>query len=705
MTMSNATLALAILFFWTAVDQALAETSQNLVELIGETTVDELTLTFAEGPATRFSNTVIGRTHQQTPLTTFRGYQYVTYFDNERRVCLGRRKLPSGPWDIIRFDDHRFESNDSHNAAVIGICERDGTIHMAFDHHASQLNYRVSKLGAAHNPEKTDWSTDLFGPVLHTLGSVKPAERVTYPRFFRSPDGNLMLFYRGVTSGNGDGMIEEYDGEKHDWTPGLGRFIARDIGTYSAGGDTSSARCPYMNSLSYAGGRLHASWVWRDLFERTHPRNQHDICYIYSDDRGRTWHNSAGELIGRTRDNPVHLDSPGIVVVPIPCGSDLANSNTHYAYADGSFHIVLRHRAEGTSDGTYHHYWRNVAGVWSGEALSFSGDRPKLVGTQDGSLVLVYTNENELLLAKGTPSPQKSHWVWTPIDLPNRQSNYGDAVLDFERWQEDGTLSIYSQEEPLKAIRTKRPEPIDGFPSPLHVVDYRLTNSEDREQPSDFVSLFDGVSLRGWIGDKRYWSVRDGALVGEITPETLVKKNRFLIYEGEIPADFEFIAECRISQHGNSGINYRSELVEGIEFHALRGYQCDIDGQNRYTGSNYEERGRTTLASIGEDVILPPTKDADKSKYVKRNRWTAGVRRGLIATENHLKKCIKNGEWNEVRISAKGNQLEHYINGRLMSRVTDNDRANRRLQGRLGVQVHVGPPMIFEYRNLRMRPL
>ncbi len=224
-------------------------------------------------------------------------------------------------------------------------------------------------------------------------------------------------------------------------------------------------------------------------------------------------------------------------------------------------------------------------------------------------------------------------------------------------------------------------------------------------EDSDFVSLFDGESLSGWIGDKPFWSVRDGVMVGEITPKTKITKNRFLIYQGKIPADFELVAEYRISQHGNSGINYRSELVEGIDFYALRGYQCDIDGQNRYTGSNYEERGRTTLASIGESVMLPSIEEVDKSKFIQRNRWTAGVRQSLIAPESRLRENIKEGEWNLVRIVAKGNILEHYINGQLMSKVIDKDEANRRLQGRLGVQVHVGPPMTIEYRKLCVRPL
>ena len=77
----------------------LAETAK----LIQTTTVDENALTFAAGPAARFASTVNGRSHQQTPLTTYRGYQYVTSVNARRRICLGRRKLPSGSWKVVQF--------------------------------------------------------------------------------------------------------------------------------------------------------------------------------------------------------------------------------------------------------------------------------------------------------------------------------------------------------------------------------------------------------------------------------------------------------------------------------------------------------------------------------------------------------------------------------------------------------------------------
>ncbi len=70
-----------------------------------------------------------------------------------------------------------------------------------------------------------------------------------------------------------------------------------------------------------------------------------------------------------------------------------------------------------------------------------------------------------------------------------------------------------------------------------------------------------------------------------------------------------------------------------------------------------------------------------------------------------LKSHIKSGDWNEVHLVIKGNRLQHFVNGVLMSDVTDNDTANRKMKGLLGVQVHVGPPMKVEYRNIRLKKL
>jgi hypothetical protein len=224
----------------------------------------------------------------------------------------------------------------------------------------------------------------------------------------------------------------------------------------------------------------------------------------------------------------------------------------------------------------------------------------------------------------------------------------------------------------------------------------------------EFISIFDGKSLYNWEGDTTYWRVEDGALIGEVKPGNLLQQNSFIIWKGGEPADFELKGEYKISTNGNSGINYRSERVANIPF-ALKGYQADIDGQNWYTGQNYEERKRTTLAYISQKTIINPctysNQPHDVSRKVKNNAWTCVSVAASLGSADSLKKSIKSNDWNSFHLIVKGNRLLHYINGVLMSDVTDNDPINRTAKGLIGVQVHVGPTMKVQYRNLQLKEL
>jgi len=230
-------------------------------------------------------------------------------------------------------------------------------------------------------------------------------------------------------------------------------------------------------------------------------------------------------------------------------------------------------------------------------------------------------------------------------------------------------------------------------------------NTAMAQRKSDgFVKIFDGKTLKGWEGDPKYWRVENGNLTGEITADKLLKSNTFVIWRGGHPADFELILEYRISAEGNSGINYRSEQLSEPPF-ALKGYQADIDGKNRYTGQNYEERGRTTLAYRGQKVTVtsPDEPSAPVRDNVKNNAWLHTVVDESLGNIDSLRTFIKSEDWNECHLVVKGNRLQHYINGVLMSDVTDNDAVNRKMEGLIGVQVHVGPPMKVEYRNIRIK--
>lgn len=230
---------------------------------------------------------------------------------------------------------------------------------------------------------------------------------------------------------------------------------------------------------------------------------------------------------------------------------------------------------------------------------------------------------------------------------------------------------------------------------------------QNKKTDDGFISIFDGKSLNGWKGDSLYWRVENGILTGEITPETILSRNSFLVWQNGAPENFELKLEYRISQDGNSGINYRSEEIPDLP-HALRGYQFDIDGKNNYTGQNYEERRRTTLAYQGQTVVLNPLPDSlsklPVSDLVRSNSWTEAEIIEL-ADVAELRSHIKNNDWNSCHLIVNGNNMKHILNGVLMSEVTDNDLLHGRRRGLIGVQVHVGPPMKVEFRNIRLKTL
>lgn len=239
-------------------------------------------------------------------------------------------------------------------------------------------------------------------------------------------------------------------------------------------------------------------------------------------------------------------------------------------------------------------------------------------------------------------------------------------------------------------------------------------SSKDRtlETPAastdSFVQIFDGKTLNGWYGDPSYWSVENGILTGSVTPETPLKTNTFLVWEGGEPDDFELKLEFRIAESGNSGVNYRSETIDSIPY-ALRGYQADIDGKIRYTGQNYEERKRATLAYRGEKVIISSQNNPDTlgslRANVQNNCWQSREVISKLGESDSLKTKIKFEDWNELHLIVEGNRMRHYVNGILMSDVQDEDPINRKMSGKLGMQVHVGPPMKVAYQNIRLKNL
>jgi Domain of Unknown Function (DUF1080) len=209
-------------------------------------------------------------------------------------------------------------------------------------------------------------------------------------------------------------------------------------------------------------------------------------------------------------------------------------------------------------------------------------------------------------------------------------------------------------------------------------------------EETGFKPIFDGRSMSGWDGDPKFWRVEDGALIGQTLTDKQPDQNTFLIWRGGSPADFELKLQFKLTGY-NSGIQFRSIELPDIKW-AMKGYQADMDGQQQYTGQIYEERGRGFLAMRG------------MFSYIGEGKKAAQVS-SLGATGDELKSIIKSDDWNDLGLICRGNVIIQMLNGRVTSMLIDDDTAGRKMDGLLGIQVHKGPPMKIEVKNIRLKNL
>jgi hypothetical protein len=209
------------------------------------------------------------------------------------------------------------------------------------------------------------------------------------------------------------------------------------------------------------------------------------------------------------------------------------------------------------------------------------------------------------------------------------------------------------------------------------------------EPEKGFKPLFDGKTLKGWSGDPALWSVKDGAIVGQTTREHPARNNTFLISKTPV-SDFELHLSYKIIG-GNSGIQYRSRVVDEDKW-IVGGYQADFEAGTSYSGILYDERGeRSIMAMRGEKVTW--TKDCTKKVT------------GSVGDSKEIQDAINKEEWNEYIVIARGNHLQHFINGKLTVDVTDECESKRVMKGILALQIHQGPPMTVMFKNIELKEL
>lgn len=392
---------------------------------------------------------------QQNAIMTYKGYQYVSYWNSAKRVCIARKKLPNGAWQAIELSDYTsaHDLGDNHYNISFGICETDGTIHLAFDHHNDALGYRVSVPGLANNPE-LPWTATSFGAkrdylvngvsVKDNAGVSGSADLfdggVTYPRFISKPDGGLLFECRTGWSGDGNSLLWEYNGS---WTY-VGEYMHGRYGT--SGGYTS--KCGYINGLHYTPGgtRLHASLVWR---ETPTASTNHEVYYAYSDDHGRTWYNNAGQLIANlAANNPLHYDDAGFKVYSVAENRGLINQESQAVDSKGKIHILQSYMldsepnnsnwADSRAKSYTRHIYQDANGVWKSDVIALSMTDRSEIAVDEGDNLYVVSPGYRVYFAAA-----KDNWqTWTEFDLSANGTATAEGLIDRESLLNESVLSF-----------------------------------------------------------------------------------------------------------------------------------------------------------------------------------------------------------------------------------------------------------------------
>lgn len=217
-------------------------------------------------------------------------------------------------------------------------------------------------------------------------------------------------------------------------------------------------------------------------------------------------------------------------------------------------------------------------------------------------------------------------------------------------------------------------------------------------EPAGMRVLFNGKDLTGWDGDPRLWSVKNGVLHGETTADAPAMGNTFIIWKDGVVKDFELRLSFRCNATNNSGIQYRSKHIVDDKVRnkwVVRGYQHELRNEVKFPNTSsfiYDEGGqRGRMCLVGEVA----TWESSGKTVLKSD----------LIDQTGFEKLFKLDDWNDVVIIARGNQIVHYLNDRLILDFTDNDPQRALNEGILALQLHAGKPMWVEFKNIRLREI
>lgn len=395
-------------------------------------------------------NTTIFR---KNSVVSYKGYQFVAYYDSVGYVVVAKRKLTTNNWQVQRTN---FKGNvkDAHNVISMMI-DGDGFVHLSWDHHGNVLHYSksVQSLGLNFSPEMP-------------MTGVKEA-KVTYPEFCRLANGDLLFFYRDGSSGNGNFIINKYSIATKAWQR-LQDVLINGEGKRNA----------YWQACVDVKGTIHVSWVWRESADVS---SNHDMCYAASDDGGVTWRKSNGAVYTL----PI-TQATAEVVLAIPQKSELINQTSMTADEDGNPYIATYFKPQGSNVPQYQLIYFNGK-AWQVNqvsnrqtAFSLSGvgtkkipiSRPQIiVGKANGKLtaIMLYRDEENGSVASAASCKDLTTNSWTTKNITTTALDNWEPSYDTELWKQSKKLHIFIQ----KAGQGDGEKLENLAPQPVYVLEWK----------------------------------------------------------------------------------------------------------------------------------------------------------------------------------------------------------------------------------------
>lgn len=392
--------------------------------IFGQVVENVKTIPVGKGWAKNSINTVIFR---RNSLVSHENTQYIAYYDEGQNVVLGKRKLGSKNWKI-KVTPYKGDAMDAHKSISIMV-DGDGYLHVSWGHHGGPLNYCKSvESGSLNLTEK-----------IPMTGSAETS--VTYPEFYRLPNGDLIFLYRVGGSGNGNLMMNRYDTQTQKW-------IQVQDGWLNGEGQRNAYWQMAIDKL----GTIHISWVWRETGDVA---TNHDMCYARSKDGGVTWEKSTGEKY-----NLPITATTAEYALKIPQNSELINTTSMVADNQGHPYIVSYWRGADTEVPQYHLIY-NEGNGWKSQQISnrttpfsLSGggtkripiSRPQLLLKQKGDrkqILVIYRDEERGNRVSVTISNDIEAEKWQVRDLTSYSVGLWEPTYDTELWKKKRLLALF----------------------------------------------------------------------------------------------------------------------------------------------------------------------------------------------------------------------------------------------------------------------